>query len=231
MQARTISLLALSLVCGVFSVLAEGSFQNLGFEGAHLSPIPAGQYGGSVPIADALPGWSGFLGTDQMTEVLQNNLTLGNASIDILGPYWSFWNLIEGQYTLVLQPGANPSVGGYISASISQTGLVPLDARSLQFKANSGPFSVSLAGHELSLVVMGAGSNYTLYGADISSVAGQSGVLVITALAGPNTTDSFDSIVFSPVVIPEPSVFSLLASVALLFGRRVAEGRRPFTAG
>ena len=112
---------------------AQG-FVNLDFESATLFPVPSGQFGGEVSSTNAIPGWTGSLGTIQVTQVLQNNFTLGNASIDILGPNWSFAGIIEGQYTLVLQPGFDPFGSGHdVSASISQTGLVPADARSIQF--------------------------------------------------------------------------------------------------
>src|ERR1700722_4826419 len=67
---------------------AQGTFQNLDFESANLSP-PPGQFGSLVPIMNALPGWTGFLGNNQVTQVYQNNFTLGDASIDILGPGWN----------------------------------------------------------------------------------------------------------------------------------------------
>ena len=144
---------------------------NLDFESAELSPIPSGQFGGSVSITNALPGWTGSISASQVTQVLQNNLTLGLPSIDILGPNWSFGAIIEGQYTLVLQPGGSAT---YSSASISQTGFVPSGTRSLQFKAQTySAFSVSLGGQALSLTPLGTGGNYTLYGADVSSFAGQ----------------------------------------------------------
>ncbi len=202
--------------------LAQGTFVNLNFEAANLSPVPPGQSGGYVSSLDAIPGWTGLIGTNQVTQVLHNDLTLGNASIDVIGPYWSGGGIIEGQYTVVLQPGVNPGGGGYTSASISQTGLVPADARSLQFRAGVfSPISVSLGGRSLSLAALGTGPYYTLYGADISWFAGQTGALVITALAGPNTTDSFDSFVFSSMPVPEPGALGLSALGALLLGWRL----------
>ena len=151
-----------------------------------------------------------------MTQILQNNMTLGDASIDILGPNWNMGGIIEGQYTVVLQPGGN---GTYISASISQTAVVPANAQSLQFKAETSSFSVILGGQNLALIPLGTGANYTLYGANIpASDAGQSEALTITALAGPNTTDYFDSFVFSPSSVPEPATWTLLLCGAGLFG-------------
>lgn len=210
----------LSFICATFvTARAQGTFQDLDFESANLSPIPSSQYGGFVPITGALPGWTGYLGTNQATQVLQNDLTLGNASIDILGPDWSYGGIIEGQYTLVLQPGQGSSSQN-VGASVSQTALVPADTQSLQFKAqSSSAFSVSLGGQDLSLVPLGTGANYTLYGADISAFAGQTETLTITALAAPNTTENFDSIVFSPnSIVPEPSISGFLALGGLFLG-------------
>ena len=195
--------------------LSQG-FVNLGFEQARLSPVPSGQYGGFVPISNALPGWTGYLGTNQVTQVLQNNYTLGNASIDIIGPNWTN-GIIEGRYTLILEEGIDPSdvtLSKKVNASISQVGLVPVTASSMQLKEwGSVDFTVSFAGQNLALSPIGGGSGYTVYGADISPFAGQVGALTITELAGPNTVpatpDYFDSIVFSSV--PEPSARALLA--------------------
>ena len=64
--------------------LPAAMFQNLDFEGAHLPVIPAGQFGGFVPVGDALPGWTVFVGTNQQSQVLQNNFSLGSAVAGIL---------------------------------------------------------------------------------------------------------------------------------------------------
>ncbi len=196
------------------------AYVNLDFESAILTPTPPGQFGGSVPIGLALPGWSGYLGTNRVANVLQNNLTLGNASIDILGPNWNFGGIIEGQYTLVLQPGVDPFGSGVtVGATVSQPGLVPSYAKSIQVKASVfSSFAVSLGGQSVDLIPIGSGPTYTLYAADISSFAGQALTLAVTALPAPNTTDYFDSIVFSASPVPEPSVVGLLALGALLFG-------------
>ena len=82
------------------------------------------------------------------------------------------------------------------------------------------PFNLSLGGQTLSLIPLGVGSNYTLYGADISLFAGQVENLTITALAAPNSADYFDSIVFSPSTVPEPSGLALATLGALLIGFR-----------
>ena len=132
-----------------------------------MSPVPAGQYGGPVSSLDGIPYSTGFLGTNQVTQVLQNNGTLGNASIDILGPYWSSSSgIIEGQYPVVLQPGRDSYGNDLVSASISQTNLVPTYSQSLQFKAQTfSPFTVSLCGQTLALrITWNRGELYPVWG-------------------------------------------------------------------
>jgi hypothetical protein len=205
----------------------QGTFHNLDFEAANLSPSPP--YGAGVSSLDALPGWTAYLGTNQLTQVIQNNLTLGAASIDILGPNYVIGNIIEGQYTVVLQQGVNPDPlgSGYLGASITQVGVVPANARSLRLKASvQSAFSVSLVGHGLSMLPLATGANFTLYGADISSLAGQTGALTIAVPAGLNWFNYFDSIQFSNQPVPEPGILILSAGGALMLGWRAQRQRQ-----
>jgi hypothetical protein len=196
------------------------SFVNLNFEQSIVvSSNYDSEFGIYIGTANVL-GWTGYLGANKETAILYNNFTLGNAGIDVVG---QGVGAIEGQFTLVLQPGFDPFGSGQnVDASMSQTGRVPLYAQSLQFKASIfSSFSVSLGGQNLSLIPLGTGANYTLYGADISQFAGQVETLAITALAAPNSVDYFDSIVFSPSAVPEPSALSLFGICVLFFGWRL----------
>lgn len=206
----------ISIVLTLFVLCERGraqGFINFNFESANLSPVPAGQFGGEVSSLDAIPGWTASVGTNQLTQVLQNNLTLGNASVDILGPSWNSYGIIQGQYTVVLQPGANPfgNESENVSAFISQTGVVPANAEALTFLAVlESSVSVTLDGQNLSLIDLGTSGNATLYGANIpTSLGGLSETLTITALAAPNAADYFDSFAFSPTVVPEPGTLGL----------------------
>ena|SRR5438876_9410777 len=102
--------LLLSFTCAVLTAGAQGTFQNLNFEAANLTPVPPGQFGGSASISNALPFWTGYLGTNQVTQVFHNNVSLGGPSIDIFGPNWTNDPIIEGLYTAVLQPGVSPPI-------------------------------------------------------------------------------------------------------------------------
>jgi len=222
---------------GVFSAQAQGTFQNLDFESANLSAIPSGQYGGEVSLSSALPEWNGSIGSVQVTQVLQNDYTLGTASIDIFGPNWNSVNpgIISGSYTVFLQSGGNPyNADMPANTSLSQDGAIPSNAESLHFSAwniqGSAPLSVSFAGHSLSLVDLysgqsPSGQSYNVYGANVAPYAGQSGQLEFTAVF-PNWIE-LDDISFSPQSVPEPSPLVLTGAGALVFAlyRRFAPKR------
>lgn len=98
----------------------------------------------------------------------------------------------------------------------------------LDFIGLSAAFGVSLDGQPLSQIPLQAGSNYTLYAADIEGWAGQTAELAFTAIAQRphigNTCLYLDSIQFSDQPIPEPGIFGLYALGALLFGWRALRG-------
>ena len=97
------------------------NFINLDFESANLSPIQAGQVGGSVPTTNAIPGWTAFVNGIQLTQILQNSANLFVPSISILGPNWNNQNgpsVIQGNYTLVLTSGLNTGPTSYTNCNI-----------------------------------------------------------------------------------------------------------------
>src|SRR6266581_3803528 len=85
--------------------------------------------------------------------------------------------LIQGNYTVVLMSGTYTNTRDGVDVALSQTSLVPVGTKSLQFKAYkgfdpSGIFAVTLGGQTLPLAALGTGVNYTLYGADATQWAG-----------------------------------------------------------
>jgi hypothetical protein len=116
------------------------------------------------------------------------------------------------------------------TASISQTGLIPISAMSLFFEAKTGPgaLDVSLDGQNLNFFAVGTGANYTLYGADISAFAGQTETLEFSAQQDLDRYNGWtiDNIQFSPSPVPEPGVLGLSAVGALLLAWR--GGRKYF---
>src|SRR5258706_10682697 len=86
--------------------LAQGTFQNLGFESANVPDLGEGQSGGFVSISAAMPGWSAYIGTDQITQVLHNDYSIGSSIPSILGPISPALSIIEGNYTALLVAGS-----------------------------------------------------------------------------------------------------------------------------
>jgi hypothetical protein len=75
-------------------------------------------------------------------------------------------------------------------------------------------------------------SNYTLYGGDVSAFAGQVSQLSFASLAGGAPNELLvDNIQFSSQLIPEPSVFGLLALVGLFLGLRRRHSQRNLLPG
>ena len=154
-----------------------------------------------------------YLGNSQQTQVLHNNAYNSTATVDILGPDWQetegyTFTIIDGEYSLFLQSGNDPNnITTFDNASIAQTGTVPSNAESLQFKAWQlyvGTFSVTFNGNSLSPVVLSSGQSpsgqpYTVYGANIAPYAGETGQLEFTQLYnGADPALLLDDITFSP---------------------------------
>ncbi len=176
-----------SLATFTHSVIAQGTFQNLDFEEANpvvSSPAPF------YTTTSCFPGWACYLGETPVTLVTYDAEALGDANISLMGLNDSYGPpALQGQYMIDIQAGANPNTAplGYEAASISQTGLVPADASSLQFAAVGGPPTLSLGGDSLTLFPLNSGStgwgyggNYTIYGVDVAPFAGRVETLTIT---------------------------------------------------
>ena len=211
----------------------QGTFQNLDFESASPGPTSPN----TVGFGAAFPGWNGYVGGVQQATALYNLAALDSSAISIVDRGWSrvvpnSGGVISGNFTALLQAGTTGPVPTPADTTLSQTGLVPTTAQSLEFKAyfvGVGVFTVTLGSQQLSLTPLGSGSNYTLYGADIHAVAGQTAELDFTLLAeDPHVNNRYlflDSIQFSSQPIPEPGVFGLCALGAVLFGWRVHRRR------
>ena len=184
-------------------------FVNLDFESAKIIPIVGDpNYPYAIAVTNALPGWTASLGSLQLTQMTYNAPALGSTWITL---YATNGNQISGNYSVLLQGGLTRS-----DATISQTGLVPASSASLLFEAQqtgAGTLLVSLGGQNLTFFALASGSNYTLYGADISVFAGQTTVLSFSALevSTYNNIWNLDNIQFSASPVPEPGVLGLFA--------------------
>jgi hypothetical protein len=217
---------------------AQTNFQNLDFESASFSNPISGPIAGAdyQPVGLGLPGWNASIGGNPVTEVLQNDYTLGEASVDILGPGWGSGpygiptdpGIIDGNYTVFLQ-AFNQAQG---NVSLFQTATIPADALSLQFKAwvmlPYSSFSVSFDGNSLSPVALSSGQSpsgqsYEVYGANLGSYAGETGPLEFTANANDNGASwmELDDINFSTTTVtPEPNTLALAVMGGLALAAR-----------
>jgi hypothetical protein len=208
--------------------LGQGTFQNLDFEAATVSQT---QLSGLVPAGSALPGWMIYYGTNQQSQVFFNDFTLGATSVDLLGTNGQagpYGGAIQGGYSVLLQGGVVSLPGGAFmsaEATISQTGLVPLTARSILFKAQPdlGTFLVSLAGQSIPFFALSNGPNYTVYGGDVSAFAGATVELRFSTpqLFGGRNWWGLDDIAFSTLQVPEPGLIGLLALGSSLLALRL----------
>jgi len=196
---------------------AQG-FINLNFESARIVPIPDGEYGAySIATTNALPGWTVYYGSSQQSQITYNDPAIGSTFVTL---YATNGQQLSGNYSVLLQGGQSAS-----AASISQTGLVPSSAESLLFEGQQtgvGTLQVSLGSQDLSLFAISNALNYTLYGVDISTFAGQTEQLMFSALENPTGYNNWniDNIQFSSSPIPEPSAIGLSALGGLLLAWR-----------
>jgi hypothetical protein len=121
------------------------------------------------------------------------------------------------------QPRILPSIPETRTVSIAQSGLVPTNAASLQFKVggvSQTNFGVFLNGERISLFPLLSTNDYTLLGAPIERFAGQVAELRFTVFSPTERVYNdigVDSFVFSPTVVPEPSTWALIALGGAVF--------------
>jgi hypothetical protein len=198
------------------------SFTNLNFESANIpNSTPPNS---PIPISAGLPGWSGYFASstesNQATQVSYDGISGGGVVISVVDTNvgFSFFNPIQGNYSAYLFGGFGPGEENdtLYSAEISQTGLVPNGTKSLLIDAyvSGASFIVTLGGQTIDMTPLQTFSNYTLYGGDISSFAGDVEALSFTEPPAADEQPSMfklDNIVFSPGPVPEPGVSGLSA--------------------
>jgi hypothetical protein len=206
MEFMKLTFLAALLVAGasVFSLPGQGTFQNLDFESAQLLFIGNSQ---AVATTNALPGWTAFAGSDQLSVIAYNVFSIVHP-VELIGSNALHLN---GNFSVFLTQAGLPFPG---LGTISQTGLVPSDAQSLLFKAAMDPSAilVALGGENLLYIALSSGPNYTLYGADIGRFAGRAVQLTFSAVV--SRGGMIDDIEFSSQPIPEPSAGILVVLAA-----------------
>jgi hypothetical protein len=231
MNCRLFVFVALWSVCCTSSLASP--FQNLDFEQRtfHSPPtnyVPNGNAIGPNPISDAfgLPFWTAKEDATVCTALRGGGGALDETSVALFGPTN---HPIDGSYTLELSAYANAPSDLYKTSSISQTGDVPANAKSIQFLLRS-PYSivqsnplVTLNGTTINLVPISTNGNIVTMAGDVSAFAGTTAQLQISA-AGTSGNGFFytenyfdlDDISFSPNPAPEPSSIALCALGGLI---------------
>jgi hypothetical protein len=194
-------------------------FSNLGFENPKLPLRPVFN---EVQASEAIRGWTAYYSTSTATNqsdtVGYNTVSIGGAAVILedtnvnsLGPI-----ALQGSYSVLLE---GSSAGTPTAASIGQIGQVPPDARSLLFDlSRDSNVQVKFNGQSIPMVQIGATATYVIMGGNVSSLAGQTGQLLFTAL--PNIGYGLlDNIQFSSSVVPEPGTVGLLGLGAFLLRR------------
>ncbi len=233
-EMRIAAFIVILLLVADISTQAQGTFQNLAFESATLTvsgdPL-------QVPFTNAFPSWTGQLGPYQATEATYNGIAGGFAAISIIGRNSGSYSnyVIAGNYTAAISAGFAGT--GFVSTAIAETGMTPATAQSIRFAAqlfrsiqNIESLEVTFAGQLIPIVQLGSGSNFQIYGGDISSFAGMTGELRFTqkpTFASVTTTVLLDNIQFSTSPIPEPGTFSLIALGGLFLCLRLRQFSRP----
>jgi hypothetical protein len=227
------------LVATLVSLLPLASAQNfinLNFEQAQI--VYNTNTGGGVPgwppgnryiyASNAVPGWTASGAFGQINDFVYDGFVIGADGVSLFlsnSIHGYPFRSLDGDYSIALNGNAVFRRG---TSSISQTGLVPASAMSLQFIATNIPpvlgssstmLFVSLGGQNIPFYPIGNVPNYTLYGGDISAFGGQVEPLTFSSSPG-NGYWEIDDIQFSPSPIPEPNVSGLLVLGSLLFSLR-----------
>lgn len=211
---KTVNKLFLVLVIALLRQNSESQgFINLDFESANVS----GYSTGSVPAANAFPGWTAYIGGVAQSSVIYDTIPLDNAEVTLQGTGSSL-TPIQGDYTAWLF-GSSSYASSQQSAGLGQTGEIPVGTEFLEFLGYAGATDVSFDGQTLTLDEIGSTANYNIYGANVSAFAGETGQLLFTAQ--PGEIDEIDNIQFTAdPPTPEPGTLALCALGGLLFAWR-----------
>ena len=200
-------------------------FINLNFEQAQ-APALQGPGLAFLDWGVGAPGWSHSSGADTGS-IFYGTVHVGNTQWFALTSAQSLPSLLlSGRYSFAFNSGyAAPSGPGspFVQATLSQTGTIPTDARSLRLRA-LGPLAVFLGDTPIALHALGG----DLYAGDIEAYSGQTFELRLVNLSsGLSSPVAVDDIVFSPLAaVPElPALPAFAAGLACLLAIR--RQRRP----
>jgi hypothetical protein len=215
-------------------------FVNLDFESANVSAY--NDQPSSVPATNAIPGWTAYIGGNPQSDIIYNDRPLSAATVTLQSSnsqYSVIQGSIQGDYHVELFADSDyfTTDPTYVqSAAIGQTGTIPFSAKSITFWGSMGDMQITFNGIPLDFFGTGSGPNYTIYAADVSAYAGQTGELLFeapTEIEGAQPPGylwggggDIDNIQFSATEVPEPGELALIAMGGLFFGLTRALRRR-----
>lgn len=219
--------IVVALYATVVRTAVGQAFSNLNFELAQVGPTAPGQWGDQVDPAKAFPGWTVSFSCPhcQGEWIAYNTLSLGSQAAILMGP--SFPNgpgftPLQGSYSVLLITFYTQT--GNV-AIVSQTGLVPVNARSINFLVGPETWQtnalVRWGGVNIPLVPIGGGR----VAGDVSAFAGKVEELSFsTPVLPPDATELyFDDVKFSSSPIPEPGTSCLVVMGVLLVACRAVK--------
>jgi hypothetical protein len=224
MKSMKKQFIVLPILLAMPSAQAQGTIQNLNFEDANPMSVGSPYPPYVVTTASAFPYWSVYYDNVQQTQVSYNAISTGATQVTLVSAGNPEISAIDGNYSALLQAFAPGSL-----ASISQTGVIPSGTQSLLFEARADPaiLTLSVESQIVTFSAIGSGSDYVLYGANISAWAGDTEQITFSSLGGTPEYSEIDDIMFSPTALPEPSPLALTGVGGLLFAlfRRFAPKR------
>jgi hypothetical protein len=230
-------------------IIVDGTFRNMGFEQVTIEPAPtpvvpwdAGAATPAISSAAAMPYWTVTEDSSVCNGLWGRPIALDETSVSLIhgptGTEIGTLTPVEGNYAAFLSANPNSPTKGvpnpyYHSASISQTGQLSSQAKSIHFYLLS---QIGLTPQEYPLVTLNgtvipltavsvSGDAYEVAG-DVSAFAGQPADLAFTTPAV-DWGFGLDDISFStsPAPVPEPAsltIFGLTGAGLLMRRRRAA---------
>ncbi|HEX3799740.1 MAG TPA: hypothetical protein VH413_13675 [Verrucomicrobiae bacterium] len=210
MRLYTPIIILVLLALAITSADAQGTFGNLDFESAN---IPSGTPpNAAISSLNAFPKWSAN------SMVGYDFFSTGGTVISIVDSAVSGFAPIQGDYSVFLFGGAGDV------ATLSQTAIIPMGSHSLTVDLTGSGVSllnISIGDQTIQIVPLATFANYTEYGGDISTFAGQEQQLSFTEqppMGVPPSVLELDDVAFSPNLVPEPTIWNLILCGTAFFG-------------
>ena len=230
------------LSCALLQTAFGQRFGNLNFEQASIVSAPSGYTPGDayrpISAASALPYWTVREDDTVCTAVWGAPVALDETSVALLtadNGFYSGYVPLQGSYSVQFYAYAEvpPGYGYFRTASISQTGVIPLSAQSIQFLMmfppvasgiiQAGP-TITINGTPINISEISASAGVMTMAGDISAYAGTTVDLTLLCQATPGSFPAdqniftLDNIQFSTHPVPEPSSVGLFCLGAAFIG-------------